>query len=119
MGRNQIDSFRETELLLEQWGRYGRADSNKIGFPGIASFAKGMPRDIESSLALMTDEEAGEIEAAMLMLQERNISAYNVAIYRYLGRLSLRDAAKKLKMGNESARVEWRSAVYFIMGRLI
>ena len=118
MSENAVDYFRETDLLLEQWGRWCRADGNQIGYPSIEPFAKEMPRDLESSIALMTDEEAGDVESSMLLLRGCNTLAYNVAINRYVHRRSIRDVARGLRVGNETARIEWKSAVHFVMGSL-
>lgn len=118
MAQNAVDYFRETDILLERWGRWCRSDGCKISYPSIATFAKEMPRDLEGSLALMGDDEAGEIEGAMLQLRGANLLLYKVTIYRYVHRRTIRDIAKGLKIGNEKARLEWWSAVHFIMGNL-
>jgi hypothetical protein len=118
MTKNGLDFFDETQRKLEQWGRWCRADGNKTSYPSLATFAKEMPRDIESSIAIMSDDEAQEIESSMLQLKNANLLAYKVAIYRYIHRRTLRDTAALLKIGNERTRIEWRLAVYFIMGNL-
>ena len=118
MARNSVDFFKETDLLLEQWGRWCRADGNKFGYPSIEPFAKEMPRDLESSIALMTDDEAGDVERSMLLLQGCNLLAYKVAMYRYVYRNNLRITSIKLNIGHTKAKNEWNAAVHFTMANL-
>ena len=120
MAESTIDFFKETEHLLEQWGRWCRADGNSIGFPGIAPFAKEIPDGWPDppQLAMMTDEEAGEIEKSMLLLRECHLLAYKISIHRYVGRNTLLIAATKTQVGYSKARELWKFAVFFNMGNL-
>jgi hypothetical protein len=119
MPENAVDFFRETEIMLEQWGRWCRTDGNKINYPSIAPFAKEMPRDIEGTLALMSDSDAHEIECAMLQLKKCNAAAYSATLYRYVRRLTLLEISKKSHCSYSKSRADWKAGVFFVMGSCI
>jgi len=110
-------AYRETELELERWGRWSRATGVNLGY-GNCIFSHAPEILEDNSLAMMTDEQAVDVEAGMVGLREVLPLAYNVALLRYVRRRTLLEISIKLKVSHDRVKRERDFAVTFIMGKL-
>ncbi|PCJ11104.1 MAG: hypothetical protein COB04_19565 [Gammaproteobacteria bacterium] len=110
-------AFRETELDLERWGRWSRASGINLGY-GNCVFSDASEDPDNKALALMSDEQAEDVEAGMVGLREVLPLAYKVALLRYVRRRTLLEISRKLDVSHDRVKREKDYAVTFIMGKL-
>lgn len=114
----EIDYFRETNRELMEFGRWCRVDSVRLNFPGTAPFAHEMKREIESTLPVISDEEALKIEIILLEFRLYNHGAYRFAIEYFVKNKTIDLASTALRVTPSKARRDRDAVVNFTMARL-